>query len=169
MKAPCVCTSENFASRCSAIRLNLWAKSPTSSSVSTAARSCRCPSPKCEAVAASFSKGFVNRPTAHTPRKMEAMSTSDQVAAKTRIDSLETSLCLSGTPTATLHPEGLIRLTPVNLVTPSLHLLDSIEACEFSTGADCEIPEGFPMSFPLESKTVKAAPESDETLCARCA
>src|SRR5918912_1798334 len=85
-----------------------------------AARSPKRPSPIVEAVAASFLKGFVKRPTAHTPRRIEASSAPAHVAVSRKMERPAVVFSATGTPTTTLHPKGSTRLKPVMRVTWSL-------------------------------------------------
>ena len=119
MKALWRATVSNLASRLSAIVLKLLASVPTSSSVSTRARSFRFPSPSVEAAAARLCKGFVKRPTAHTASTHEAASVTAHAAASRSIERPAGDPSGAGMPTATLHPEGSARATHVTRLAPS--------------------------------------------------
>src|SRR5215213_1261875 len=130
MNALCCRTASNLDSRLSAIALKLCASEPTSSSVSTRARSRRFPSPSAEAEVTRLLIGFVKRPTAHTARKQDAMSVRHQAIASRSIERPAAVPSGAGTPTATLQPEGEVRVTEVMRLAPSLQFV-----CQTFVGA----------------------------------
>jgi hypothetical protein len=89
--------------------LKLVAREPTSSSVSTSARSSRFPSPSDAAEAVSFSSGLVKRPTAHHAKRLDARSVSAHVAVSMKMERPAGVFSGSGIPTATPHPSGSTR------------------------------------------------------------